>query len=156
MNLRRIILGGLGLGFLAFSGLRARLHFGLLPDHLTVIYDGSCEFCQRCVHLLRQLDRQQRIQLLPYQEGDTPATYHLTPEQCAEQIWAITPDNFPYPAAAGVSLALATALRTSLPLWIHDIPGVGAVQELIYRQIANQRSCALDSGAAIHETTPLR
>lgn len=137
---RRITLTTLGLGLAIWGGLRARLTFGLLPERLTLIFDGSCDFCTRTVRLVRALDRQQRITIAPFQKPGFPESYGLTITQCEQSIWAITPDGFPYAAAAAANLTAATALRLSLPLWLYSIPGITAIEEAAYHLIAINRS----------------
>lgn len=140
MTRRRIALGLLGLGLATWGGLRTRLTFGLLPERLTLIFDGSCDFCTRAVRLVRAIDRQGRITIAPFQKPSFPESHGLTAAQGEQSIWAITPDGFTYPAAAAANLTAATALGTALPLWLYAIPGVTATQEAAYHFIASIRS----------------
>lgn len=140
MTRRRIALAALSLGLATWGGLRARLTFGLLPERLTLIFDGSCDFCTRSVRLVRALDREGRIAIEPFQKPGLPESHGLTVAQCEQSIWAITPDGFPYAAAAAANLVAATALRLALPLWLYSIPGISAIQEAAYHFIAINRS----------------
>ncbi len=139
MHRRQLGWGLLGLGLLASSGIRARLTFGLLPDRLTVIFDGSCGFCTRSARLVKALDHQDRLTIVPFQQAGVPADYGLTTDQCEAAAWAVTPDGVPYPAAAAINLTLATALRTAAPLWLYAVPGLTTFQEFAYRLLAANR-----------------
>ena len=37
-------------------------------DRPTLIYDGECAFCRRWVDLVRRWDRDQRLDLVPFQD----------------------------------------------------------------------------------------
>jgi predicted DCC family thiol-disulfide oxidoreductase YuxK len=139
MTPRRTALAALGLGLATWGGLRARLTFGLLPERLTLIFDGSCDFCTRSVRLVRALDRGERVAIVPFQKVNVPESHGLTVAQCEQSVWAVTPDGFTYPAAAAVNLTLATALRSALPIWFYALPGITTIQEMVYHQIARNR-----------------
>ncbi len=140
MTLRRTILGMLGVGLATAGVLRARLTFGLLPERLTLIFDGSCDFCTRTVRFFRALDRHERLTIVPFQQPGLPESHGLTIAQCEQSIWALTPDGFPYSAAAAANLTAATALGSAVPLWLYAIPLVTALQERAYHAIAAIRS----------------
>jgi predicted DCC family thiol-disulfide oxidoreductase YuxK len=139
MTRQRLVLTAMGLGLATWGGLRARLTFGLLPERLTLVFDGSCDFCTRSVRLVRALDREGRIAIEPFQKPGFPESHSLTVAQCERSVWAITPDGFPYPAAAAINFAIATALRSALPLWFYALPGITALQEAGYHLIAQNR-----------------
>jgi predicted DCC family thiol-disulfide oxidoreductase YuxK len=140
MTKRRTILGLLGLGELGWGVLRARLTFGAVPSRLTLLFDGSCDFCTRAVRLVRAIDRRGKITLVPFQKPGEPERHGLTVAQCEQSIWAVTPDGFTFHAAAAANLTLAVALGVPLPLWLYAIPGVDAFQEAVYRFVARTRS----------------
>lgn len=140
MTRRGTVLSLLGLGLVTWGALRARLTFGLLPERLTLIFDGSCDFCTRAVRLVRAIDRRRRITIEPFQKPGLPESHGLTAAQCEQSVWAITPDGFTYAAAAATNLTAAAALGTALPLWLYAIPGVTATQEAVYHLIARNRS----------------
>lgn len=140
MTKGKAVLALLGLGALTYGVLRSRLTFGALPDRLTLIFDGSCDFCTRTVRLVRALDRRGRITVLPFQKPGEPERHGLTVAQCEESVRAITPDGFTFRAAAAASLTAAVALGLPLPLWLYAIPGVERLQESIYQFVAHNRS----------------
>jgi predicted DCC family thiol-disulfide oxidoreductase YuxK len=140
MTRRRTALGLLGLGALGWGALRARLTFGAVPPRLTLLFDGSCDFCTRIVRLVRAVDRGERITIVPFQKPGEPDRHGLTVSQCEGSVWAITPDGATFHAAAAANLTAAVALGVPLPLWLYAIPGVEMVQEAAYRFIARTRS----------------
>ena len=98
MTRRSTALRLLGLGALALGGLRARLTFGAIPPRLTLIFDGSCDFCTRTVRLVRAVDRNDRITVVPFQKPGEPERHGLTVSQCEGSVWAkisATPATLP-------------------------------------------------------------
>lgn len=140
MRKRKAALGLLGLGALAYGALRSRLTFGAVPERLTLLFDGSCDFCTRTARLIRAFDRRGRVTIVPFQKPGEPERHGLTVAQCENSVWAITPDGFTYHAAAAANLTVAVALGSPLPLWLYAIPGVETVQEAAYRVIARNRT----------------
>lgn len=139
MTKRRTALGLLGLGALGWGSLRARLIFGAVPPRLTLIFDGSCDFCTRAVRLVRAVDRRGRVTIVPFQKPGEPERHGLTVAWCEQSIWAITPDGATYHAAAAANLTVAVAFGVPLSLWLYAIPGIAAAQEAAYRFIARSR-----------------
>jgi predicted DCC family thiol-disulfide oxidoreductase YuxK len=88
------------------------------------------------VRFFRALDRHDRLTIVPFQQPGLPESHGLTVAQCERSVWAITPDGFPYSAAAAANLTIATALGSAVPLWLYAIPGVTALQERAYHVIA--------------------
>jgi predicted DCC family thiol-disulfide oxidoreductase YuxK len=56
-------------------------------NQITVIYDGQCEFCLQSVNWIQ---RKLQITALPFQSADL-APFNLTREQCAKQVYVISP-----------------------------------------------------------------
>ena len=113
---------------------------GNLPPDLTLIFDGSCDFCTRSVRFLRWLDRTQRLQALPFQKRGTPEAHGLTVADCERAAWTVTPDGRRYPGAAAISVALAIALGTRLPWVLYRLPGLHQLQDLVYAVVARNRT----------------
>lgn len=138
---QRTRIGLLGLGLATLWGAtRARLTFGAVPDRLTLIFDGSCDFCTQVVRHLRTLDPYNRVTIVPFQRPGFPEANGLTVAQCEGSIWAITPDSATYSAAAAASLTGAVIFGMPLPLWLYSIPGIRAALEAAYRWVARNRS----------------
>ncbi|MDP9374494.1 MAG: DUF393 domain-containing protein [Chloroflexota bacterium] len=91
------------------------------------------------MRLVRALDRRRRVTAVPFQKPGAPEAHGLTYRQCEEAAWAIAPDGRRHRAAAAINLTGAVALGTALPLWLYALPGVGAIQERVYRWVAANR-----------------
>lgn len=111
-----------------------------LPDHVVLIFDGTCDFCTRSVRLLRSLDTRGRVTPIPFQRSGTTDAYGLTIAQCEHAAWAVTPDGRRYPGAAAINVALSAALGRRLPWLLYRLPGVRSVQDRVYATIARNRS----------------
>jgi predicted DCC family thiol-disulfide oxidoreductase YuxK len=109
-----------------------------LPERLVVFFDGSCDFCTRCVRMLRSIDRRSRISWVPFQ-NPARAQAGLTLEACEQAVWAVAPDGSRWRAAAAVNRILAVILDRSFPVRIYEIPGMRSIQEWAYRLIAAHR-----------------
>ncbi len=110
-----------------------------LPPDVTLIFDGSCGFCTRSVHLILDLDRDRRVTATPYQRPGTPEEHGLSLAQCEAAIWTIMPGRDRYSGAAAINTALAFVLETRLPLWFYAAPGIEQLQDLAYSLIARNR-----------------
>jgi predicted DCC family thiol-disulfide oxidoreductase YuxK len=56
-------------------------------NQITIIYDGQCEFCLQSVTWIQ---RKLEATALPFQTADL-APFNLTREQCAKQVYVISP-----------------------------------------------------------------
>jgi predicted DCC family thiol-disulfide oxidoreductase YuxK len=110
-----------------------------LPDQVTVVFDGTCNFCTWTIQQLDWLDRHQRVRVQPFQGPGVLARYGLTQAQTEEAAWAITPRGNRYQGAAAVNLTVAVALGTRLPYLIYRLPGVRQLQDALYGLIARNR-----------------
>jgi predicted DCC family thiol-disulfide oxidoreductase YuxK len=54
---------------------------------ISIIYDGDCQFCEQSVNWIQ---RKLEVTALPFQSADL-APFNLTREQCAKQVYAISP-----------------------------------------------------------------
>jgi predicted DCC family thiol-disulfide oxidoreductase YuxK len=91
------------------------------------------------VRLLKRLDRDHRVTVVPYQRTGVPASAGLTVEECEAAAWAVSPDGRRYRGAGAANASLAVALGTCLPLFLYDLPGVKQLQDAVYDWIANNR-----------------
>jgi predicted DCC family thiol-disulfide oxidoreductase YuxK len=106
---------------------------------LTIIFDGSCDFCTATAELLRHLDRRKRLRCLPFQLPGLPERYGLTLRQCEESVWAIAPEGGRYRGAEAISIALDAILGRPLFLRLYRLHPVGRLEERLYRWIAAHR-----------------
>lgn len=110
-----------------------------LPERLTIIFDGSCDFCTRSVRWITALDRGRRISFAPFQDAAARTAAGLSVPQCEAAAWAVTPDGRRYPGAQAINLAFAVALSLPLPLWIYGVPGSHQLQDAIYAWVVRNR-----------------
>lgn len=103
-----------------------------------LIFDGECGFCARSLGWLQRLDRRARIDAIPFQRPGIGVEYGLAPEDLAKSIWLIT-DQPPRSGAAAVSGALDIALGVRVFGWLYRVPGIGWIQERVYRWVATHR-----------------
>lgn len=110
-----------------------------LPNYLTVIFDGTCDFCTWSAQLIERLDRHHRVRLVPFQAPGALAAAGLSQPAAEAAAWAITPSGKRHRGAAAVNLALAVALGTRLPLVIYRLPGLRRLQDATYAAVARHR-----------------
>jgi predicted DCC family thiol-disulfide oxidoreductase YuxK len=110
-----------------------------LPHHVTVIFDGSCNFCTWSVELIERFDHDHRVRTVPFQAPGVLDRYGLTQADAEAAAWAITPAGNRYRGAAAVNLALSVALDTRWPIWIYTLPLVRQAEDAIYDLIARNR-----------------
>src|SRR3954453_8083320 len=110
-----------------------------IPDSVTLIFDGSCDFCTRCTRYVRALDRHHRVTAFPFQKPGVPEKFGLTVADCEAAAWAIAPGFAPQPGAAAVMLTLAVARGSRTPWVIYHLPILQQVQEGIYALVARYR-----------------
>ena len=101
-------------------------------SHITVIFDGQCEFCQQSVTWIqRKLD----VTALPFQTSDL-SSFSLTREQCAKQVYVVS-DGITYGGAAAIAFLLkrrGNKIQSGLITASGPIGGAG------YRWIASHRN----------------
>ena len=106
---------------------------------LTVFFDGTCDFCTRCVRWLRRADRHGRIAWVPFQQDELRSGAGLSVEQCERSVWAIGPGGTRAAGAEAFNVILSTIFGTRLPLRLYRLPGLRQTQEWAYRLIAANR-----------------
>lgn len=83
------------------------------PAELTVLFDGHCGFCTRCVNAVQARDPQGRIAFLAHQVPGVRERCGVTRAQAEYQLWAIGPGG----ERAGGAQAVAVILDTLLGSW---------------------------------------
>lgn len=102
-----------------------------------LVFDGRCGFCTRTVGWLRRLDRQHRIELVPFQHSGAAARVGATLEQCAAAVRWQHADGSRAAAAEAINAALAVMLGTRAPLLVYRV--TWRAQEWLYRWVADNR-----------------
>lgn len=99
--------------------------------HITVIFDGECEFCRQSVTWIQ---RKLQITALPFQTADLSA-FNLTREQCAKQVYVISAGTT-YGGAAAIAFLLKSRGNT---IQSTIIKVLGPIGRSAYRWIASHR-----------------
>lgn len=95
--------------------------------------------CTRAVTALAGLDRTGGIEIRPFQQPGTAHLLGLSESQMRESSWWRDASGAVYGGAEGINAALSSALGSRLPLLVYRLPGIGAVQRLVYRYVATHR-----------------
>ena len=117
----------------------------------TLIYDGECGFCRRCVDLVRRWDREHRLDVVPFQDQDRVARFGIPLPALAAAMHLLLP---PPDSRVLAGADAAPEILRLLPRWrwlagLFRVPGVRPVAWRVYRWIARQRRC-LVRGYAVH------
>jgi predicted DCC family thiol-disulfide oxidoreductase YuxK len=106
---------------------------------VTLVFDGCCGFCTRCVDWLTRLGRRRRVPPVAFQLPGVPELYGLTAAECAAAAWAVDADGTRHRGAAAANAALSAALGTTLPLRLYRVGPVGRLQDRAYAWVARNR-----------------
>jgi len=101
-------------------------------SHITVIFDGQCEFCQQSVTWIQ---RKLEITALAFQASDL-SSFNLTLEQCAKQVYVVS-DGITYGGAAAIAFLLK---RRGNRIQSGLITASGPIGRASYRWIASHRN----------------
>jgi predicted DCC family thiol-disulfide oxidoreductase YuxK len=104
-----------------------------------LIFDGKCGICTRARNGLLRLNRTGRLRTEPMQKPGTSERVGVPRERLLESVWWLDSSGAVFAGAKAVNAAVSTALGTRLPLQIYRLPGVGPVQEMVYRWVAAHR-----------------
>ncbi|HEY9304120.1 MAG TPA: DUF393 domain-containing protein [Mycobacterium sp.] len=108
-----------------------------MPDIL--FFDGACGMCTRSVELLNRLDRTGRLQTEPLQSPGTTQRLGISPSELLDSVRWLDSSGAVYSGAKAANAALSAAIGTRIPLGIYRIPGIGFIEEAIYRWVATNR-----------------
>lgn len=106
---------------------------------VTLIFDGQCGFCTRCVSWVERLDQRGHVKAIAFQCPGVPERYGLTSADCSEAVWAIDADGGTHRGGEAVNVVLAAALRSSLPVRLYRLPGIQALQDRVYLWVSHNR-----------------
>lgn len=111
---------------------------------LTVLYDRDCAFCAWTVRQLRGMDRHRRLEFIPLQDAhstpDRPELARIGPgHRLLERIHVIAADG----SVVTGGRAMAAVLQALPGGWLLRpwlaLPGAGALLDLVYRLVADNR-----------------
>lgn len=109
------------------------------PDHVTVIFDGTCGFCTRSIRYLHRLDRHQRLTSIACQVAQREGRYELEGVDCGKSAWALTEDGRREAGGQAAMLIASTLVQQSWPVIVGRLPGIRHVLAFGYRTVAINR-----------------
>jgi predicted DCC family thiol-disulfide oxidoreductase YuxK len=104
-----------------------------------LIFDGNCGMCTRARNGLLRVNRTGRLRTEPMQKPGMSERLGIEAHRLPESSWWLDTSGAVFSGAEAMNAALSTALGTRLPLLIYRVPGIGAIQEIIYRWVASHR-----------------
>jgi predicted DCC family thiol-disulfide oxidoreductase YuxK len=107
--------------------------------HGVLVFDGRCGMCTRVVNRLARLNRTGRLRIEPLQAPGIADLLGIPDDRLPESAWWLDSSGAVFAGAHAMNAALCAALGTPLPLWIYRLPGIGALQNVIYRWVAAHR-----------------
>jgi predicted DCC family thiol-disulfide oxidoreductase YuxK len=103
------------------------------------LFDGNCGMCTRARNGLLRWNRTGRLRSEPMQQPGTPDRVGVTVEVLFESSWWLDSSGEVFRGAKAINAALSTAIGSDLPMMVYRVPGIGAVQEVVYRWVASHR-----------------
>jgi predicted DCC family thiol-disulfide oxidoreductase YuxK len=104
-----------------------------------LVFDGRCGMCTRVCGRLARLNRTGQLRIEPNQAPGMAERLGVPADRLSESAWWLDSSGAVFAGAKAMNAALSAALGTPLPLWIYRLPGVGAVQNAIYRWVVAHR-----------------
>jgi len=101
-------------------------------SHITVIFDGDCEFCQQSITWIQ---RKLVVDAIAFQTADLQP-FNLTKEQCAKQVYVVS-DSITYSGADAIRYLLK---KRGNRIGAMLLGATGNVGRAGYRWIASHRS----------------
>lgn len=105
----------------------------------TLFFDGQCGMCTRSRDFLLKMNRTGDLQTEPLQGAGTAQRLGIPSAQLLESVRWLDQSGDVYSGAEAANAAVSAALGTRLPLRIYRIPGVRALENAIYRWVADHR-----------------
>lgn len=107
-----------------------------------LVFDGQCEFCRRCVNLMRRCLRNQP-QVVAWQEANL-VQLGLSPEMCQEAVQWVSESRGKRREHLSAHDAIARVLRNAGRGWavigaVMMLPGVHWISGVVYRWVARSR-----------------
>jgi predicted DCC family thiol-disulfide oxidoreductase YuxK len=109
------------------------------PTSGVLFFDGACGMCTRSRDFLLRLNRTGDLHTEPLQVADAAERLGIAPDRILEKVRWLDSSGQVYGGAEAANAAVSAALGTRLPLLVYRIPGMGTVQEAIYRWVADHR-----------------
>lgn len=106
----------------------------------TLVFDGDCAFCRRCVAVLSRWDRRRRLRFVPFQDEAGLAGLPPIGRAALEQaMHLVSPAGAVFPGAEALPPILRLVPLGTPVSWLFIIPGVPWLAARAYRQVARNR-----------------
>ena len=124
----------------------------------TLVYDGDCAFCLRCVALLRRWDRHGRLAFLPLQDERALALLPAAPRSAVEAaMHLVAPDGGARAGAAALPQILRLVPGGRPLATLFSLPGARWAADRLYRLVARNRhrlGCGPEGDRALSADAP--
>lgn len=104
-----------------------------------LFFDGACGMCTRSRDLLLKMDRTGNLQTEALQSPGTAQRLGIAQSELLDSVRWLDSSGAVYSGAEAANAALSAAIGTRIPLAIYRLPGVGLIEEAIYRWVAANR-----------------
>ncbi|OBK78656.1 thiol-disulfide oxidoreductase DCC family protein [Mycobacterium sp. 1274761.0] len=104
-----------------------------------LFFDGACGMCTRSRDLLLKFNRTGEVTTETLQQPGLAERLGISREQVMTQIWWLDSSGHVYGGAEAANAALSAALGTRIPLLVYRVPGLRAIQNAVYRWVADHR-----------------
>lgn len=106
----------------------------------TLLYDGECAFCRRCVALVARWDTHRRVRAIPFQDPDALAGLPPIPRSALEAAMQLVSPKGEVRAGAEAMPAILRLLPAGrAAAWLFGIPGVPFLAAHAYAAVARNR-----------------
>ncbi len=106
----------------------------------TLVYDGQCRFCARCVALLARWDRRHRVAAVAFQDRGALRRLPPIPRATLEAAMQLVgPDGNVASGAAAAPLLLRLLPGGRPVAALFDMPGASHLAAAVYRWVARHR-----------------
>ena len=104
----------------------------------TLIYDGDCSFCIRCVEWLKKITKD-KVECLPYQSSRERFPEILIGD-CERSIHWVDLNGDVFVGAEAIFRTLACVSDKAWMLWVYkNVPGFALVAESVYQIVSKNR-----------------
>lgn len=105
----------------------------------TLFFDGNCGMCTRSRDLLVKVNRTGELRTQPLQAPGVAQRLGIPASDLLRSVRWLDDSGAVHAGAEAANAALSAALGSRLPLRIYRLPGIRAVQERVYRWVADHR-----------------
>ncbi|WP_099041511.1 thiol-disulfide oxidoreductase DCC family protein [Mycobacterium neglectum] len=105
----------------------------------TLFFDGNCGMCTRSRNFLLKLNRTGGLLTEPLQTPGTAERLGISDASLMDAVRWLDATGSVYAGAEAANAAVSAALGTRVPLLIYRIPGIRALEDAVYRWVADHR-----------------